>query len=311
MQLKQTGLGFLLSMLTMFAMPTTGITAEPLEGIGEVGEVEKVQGGFQFLEGPAMTPDGSIYFTDIPANSIYRLSPGGKIELFLQPSGHANGLMYGGNGRLLACQMDGQLATIDLKSKDVTVLAKEYQGKRFNACNDLVIDQSGGIYFTDPRFRAPEPWPQGKEAFYYRAPDGQVTRLGDDLAAPNGIALSPDEKTLYVIPSMQSEMMAYDVPAPGKIDRGRVLCRLEQTREGRSQGGDGMAIDRQGNLYITSATGVQVFSAAGKALGTIRVPEQPANVAFGGSDLRTLYITARAGLYRCTVPISGHLNRKE
>ena len=282
------------------------LQADSLEGLGEVGTVEKIRGGFQFVEGPAKAPDGSIYFTDIPAESIFRLKPDGEIELFFKPSLHANGLMYGGQNRLLACQMDGRLATIDLTSKETTVLTDKYDGKRYNACNDLVIDRQGGIYFTDPRYRAPDPWPQGEEAFYYRDAGGKVTRLGSGLVAPNGIALSPDEKTLYVIPSMQAEMMAYSVLEPGKIGEGRVLCKLEQVEGAVNGGGDGLAVDIQGNLYITTATGVQVVSPEGNHLGTIKVPEHPANCTFGGPDDRTLFITARTGVYRCSMPVAGH-----
>jgi gluconolactonase len=284
-------------------------TDEEIPGLGPVGEVERVAEGFQFVEGPAKTPDGSIYFTDIPAESIHRLKPDGEVELFLKPSGFANGLMYGGSGQLLACQMDGRLVSIDLSSKQITVLADSFNGKRFNACNDLVIDKQGGIYFTDPRYRAPEPWPQEKEAFYYRSSAGDVTRLGDDLRAPNGIILSPDEQKLYVIPSLQRQMMVYDVTSPGVIANARVFCELEQVGSETDGGGDGLAIDEQGNLYITSAAGVQVFAADGNLLGIIKVPEQPANCAFGGSDNKTLYITARTGVYRCAMPIAGHIPR--
>jgi gluconolactonase len=208
-------------------------------------------------------------------------------------------------------QMDGQLVSIDLTSKQITTLADKYQGNRFNACNDLVIDKLGGIYFTDPRYNAPDPWPQEKEAFYYRSADGDVARLGDNLTAPNGIGLSPDEKTLYVIPSMGSEMMAYEVKQPGVLGTGRVLCRLQQVGDATNGGGDGMALDVQGNLYITSSAGIQVFSPAGKLLGIIAVPETPANCAFGGEDRKTLFITARTSLYRCTVPVAGLIPRSE
>jgi gluconolactonase len=252
-----------------------------------------------------------LYFTDIPSQTIHVLSPNGTISVFLTPSGFANGLMYGGQGRLLACQMEGQLVGIDLATKAITVLAGKYQDKRFNACNDLVIDKQGGIYFTDPRFRAPDPWPQGTEAFYYRAPDGQVTRLGDDLAAPNGIILSPDEKTLYVIPSMQRQMVAYQVTEPGKLGERRVFCELQQPKDNNNSGGDGLTVDSAGNLYITSALGVQVYNPAGKLLGIIECPEQPANVTFGGPDNKTLYFTARKGLYRCQMEIAGHQFRRE
>ncbi len=296
-----------LFLLILVAKPGAGQTE--LEGLGTTGKVELIQGGFQFLEGPAKTPDGSIYFTDIPAHTINRLTPNGKIEAFTTESKHANGLMYGGEGQLLACQMDGQLASLDLKTKRETVLSAQYKSVRFNACNDLVIDKSGGIYFTDPRYRAPEPWPQGKEAFYYRDSAGTITRLGDDLHAPNGICLSPDEKTLYVIPSQQSTMMAYDVVSPGKLAGARSFCKLAQVKGEHDGGGDGMAIDTEGNLYITTHAGIQVYSAAGKLLGIIGVPEIPANCSFGGKENKTLFITARTGLYRCSVPVAGHLFR--
>jgi len=278
-----------------------------IPSLGVIGEVELIQGGFKFLEGPAKVPDGRLLFTDIPAETIYELGVNGTISEFLKPSGFANGLMYGGHGRLFVCQMEGKLSSIDLTSRQLTVLADKYQEMRFNAPNDLVADHDGGIYFTDPRYRAPEPWPQTVEAFYYRSVEGAVARMGHGMQAPNGIALSPDGKTLYVIPSMQSAMMAYPVEGPGKLGTGRVFCQLQQVGEETDGGGDGLAVDSGGNLYITSAAGIQIFSAAGELLGIVRVPEQPANCAFGGPDNRTLYITARTGLYRCTMPIAGHV----
>ncbi len=284
---------------------------DPIANIGPTSEVTLVRDNFQFLEGPTKTPDGSLYFTDIPAQTIYVLGPNGTVEVFMKDSKHANGLMYGGQGKLLACQMDGQLASIDLKTKAVEVLADKYQDKRFNACNDLVIDKQGGIYFTDPRFSAPNPWPQGTEAFYYRAPDGKVTRLGEDIAAPNGIILSPDERTLYVVPSMQRQVVAYEVKEPGKLGERRVLCELKQPNNNNNSGGDGLTVDTSGNLYITSALGIQVFSPAGKLLGIIAIPEQPANVTFGGPSNRTLYVTARKGLYRCEMEATGHQFRAD
>lgn len=294
-------------LVALFGWATSRLpAAEPISGIGPVGEVELVKGNFQFLEGPARTPDGSLYFTDIPAETINVLSTSGTVEVFLKPSAHANGLMYGGQGKLLACQMDGRLVSIDLKSKEIEVLADKYQDQRFNACNDLVIDKEGGIYFTDPRFSAPMPLPQGSEAFYYRAPDGKVTRLGDDLAAPNGIILSPDERTLYVIPSMQRQMFAYPVDRPGKLGERKIFCELKQPSGKDNSGGDGLTVDSSGNVYITSVLGVQVFSPAGKLLGIIACPEPPANVTFGGTDSKTLYMTARKGLYRCQMEIAGH-----
>ena len=281
--------------------------AEPIPGLGPAGEVEKVHGDFQFTEGPAWDGRGSLYFTDIPADRIHK-TDGKAVEVFAEPAGHCNGLMAAG-GKLYACSMDGALVAFDLASGEKAVLAGEYQGARFNAPNDLVIDRSGGIYFTDPRFRAPEPWPQKIEAVYYRAADGTVTRVVDELnqKAPNGVILSPDEKTLYVVCSMQDEVTAYPVESPGELGAGRVFARLKQA-EGKSEGGgDGLTLDTQGNLYITTALGLQIFSPEGKLLGVIELPEQPANATFCGPDMKTLFATARTGLYAVPMEAQGHV----
>jgi len=290
----------------VFLTITTLLAETPIAGLGPIGEVEQIQTDFQFTEGPAKAPDGTIYFTDIPANRIYQLSTEGKMTVFLEPSGHCNGLMVTADGTLYACSMDGQVIKIDRSTKQVTPLASEYQGKRFNAPNDLVIDQSGGIYFTDPHYRAPDPLPQKTTAVYYRSPEGKVTRLLDDLNAPNGVILSPDEDTLYVIPSQQSEMMAYPVKAPGKLGTGKVFCHLKQKAGQTGRGGDGLTVDTQGNLYITSALGLQVYSPQGKLLGVVEFPEQPANVTFAGEDNNHLYVTARKSLYMVKMKATGH-----
>ncbi|MCS6978408.1 MAG: SMP-30/gluconolactonase/LRE family protein [Gemmatales bacterium] len=279
---------------------------KPIPGIGPVGRIVKLHGNFQFTEGPAADRQGNVYFTDIPAEKIYKVTPRGELSVFQDKSNHANGLMFNQKGELVACEMDGQVVAYSADGKSRRVLASEYQGKRFNAPNDLVIDRTGGIYFTDPTFRAPMPLPQGKAAVYYLSPEGKVTRLIDDLPNPNGVILSPDEKTLYVVPSGQAEMMAYPVEAPGKLGKGRVFCTLQQP-EGRSgTGGDGLTVDVKGNLYITSQLGIQVFDPNGKLLGILKFPEQPANVTFGGPDRKTLYVTARTSLYSVPMEIAGH-----
>lgn len=279
--------------------------ADVIPGVGPTGEIKQVQTGFEFTEGPAADSQGNLYFTDIPNNRIHKLDSAGTLSIFIEPSGHCNGLMIVGD-RLLACEMDGRLKEFSLKDAKETVLADKHGDKRFNAPNDLVIDQSGGIYFTDPRFRAPDPWPQGKEAVYYRAADGKVTRLIEDRKAPNGVILSIDEKTLYVVPSMEKEMWAYPVEAPGKLGASKLLCELKQAPGATNGGGDGLTIDTAGNLYITSALGIQVVSPDGKILGVIAFPEQPANVTFGGADRKTLYATARKSLYAVSMEATGH-----
>ncbi len=280
--------------------------AEEIPGIGRVGKVRRLNTDFAFTEGPAADAAGNLYFTDIPNSRIHKRDIKGTLSVFAEPSGHCNGLMVVGN-RLLACEMDGRLKEYDLVTGKETSLATEYNGTRFNAPNDLVIDRTGGIYFTDPRYRAPDPWPQGKEAVYYRAPDGKVTRLIEDRAAPNGVILSPDETTLFVIPSMEKQMWSYPVESPGTIGSGKVFCELTQPEGTNNAGGDGLTIDVNGNLYITTALGLQVFDPSGKQLGIIGIPEHPANVTFGGKDRTTLFVTARKSLYSVETPATGHV----
>ena len=213
--------------------------------------------------------------------------------------------MITSDGRMLACQMDGQVVAYDIKSGKAKILAGKHQGKRFNAPNDLVNDSSGGIYFTDPFFRAPTPLPQGVQAVYYIAADGKVTRVTGDLAAPNGIGLSPDGTKLYVCPSRQAEMLVYDVLGPGELSGGKTFCRVKQPTGKDNTGADGITLDVNGNVYITTNLGVQIFSPAGSYLGLVTFPEQPANVTFGDDDRKTMYVTARKGLYRVKMPIAG------
>jgi gluconolactonase len=271
-----------------------------IPGLGPTGPTVKLQSGFKFVEGPTADARGNVYFSDIPAESIYKVAVDGTLSLFTDHSFHSNGLMFNSKGELVACEMDGQIAAWDVSAKQRRVVAEGYEGKRFNAPNDLVI------YFTDPEFRAPKPLPQGKTAVYYVSPSGKVTRLLDNLPNPNGVILSPDEKTLYVIPSGQAEMMAYPVDAPSKLGSGRVFCTLKQPDGKRNTGGDGLTVDSKGNLYITSQLGLQVYDPVGKLLGIITVPEVPANVDFGGPNLQTLYVTARTSLYTIPMEVRGH-----
>ena len=307
--MRQLLLSLSLIFLSGFATPYQ-TSAQEFPG---AGKVSKVHGGFKFTEGPAF--DGKhLYFTDIPNNRILRTDLKGTLETFLENSGNCNGLMFDGKNSLIACRMgrlenpvaDAELIAIDVTTKQVKSLSSKYDGKRYNACNDLVIDKSGGIYFTDPRYGAPEPWPQVKEAFYYRSSKGEVTKLGDDISAPNGIILSPDESTLYVVPSMQKQVYAFSVKSPGILTDKRVLFEIKQPTDKENSGGDGLSVDVQGNLYITTDLGVQVVSKDGKLLGIIAFPEQPANCSFGGPDMKTLFATCRTGLYSVEMPTAGH-----
>ncbi len=293
--------------LVAFAAPLTA-GEEKIPHIGPVGKITKLHTKFQFTEGPAPDGKGNIYFSDIPAEKIYKVDAEGKLSVFNEKSNHANGLKFNGKGELVACEMDGQIVAYDVATKKKRTVIDKYDGKRFNAPNDLVIDKQDGVYFTDPSFRAPMPMPQNKLGVYYTDGKGKVTRLIDNLPNPNGILLSLDEKTLYVIPTGQPDMMAYPIEAPGKIGKGKVFCTLKLPADKKGTGsGDGATIDSKGNLYIATALGLQVFDPAGKLLGVIALPEQPANVCFGGLDAKTLYVTARTSLYSIPMEATGHL----
>jgi len=291
-----------------FVAPAWAGDAKSVPGIGPKGDIKKVKTGFKFTEGPAADGKGNVYFSDIPATTIHIIDKDGKFSVFTDKSNRANGLMFNAKGELLACEMAGQIVAYDVATKKKRVLTDKYDGKPYNAPNDLVVDRAGGVYFTDPDFGALKPAPQDGTAVYYVAPKGHVSRVTGNLPKPNGVILSPDEKTLYVIPSGSAEMLAHDVESPGKIGPGRVFCKLQQPKKGKgNSGGDGLTVDTKGNLYITSGLGLQVYSPKGKLLGIIAFPEQPANVTFGGPDNRTLFVTARTSLYTVEMEAQGHV----
>jgi len=263
--------------------------------------------GLRFTEGPAADGKGNVYFSDIPNERIHRIDALGKLTTFREKSGRANGLMFNAKGELVACEGgNGRVVAIAPDGKTVRVLADKYGGKRFNAPNDLVIDKRGGTYFTDPEFGRKIKRPQGTFAVYYIREPGKVARVVESLPRPNGIILSPDEKTLYVVPSRSAKVMAYRIDEPGKLGKGREFFRLLQPEGRKDTGGDGLTVDTKGRLYITSQLGIQVVSPKGKHLRTLKFPEKPSNVTFGGKDLKTLYVTARTSVYTLPVDATGH-----
>jgi gluconolactonase len=273
--------------------------AGPIPGIGPRGEVKALHSGFKFTEGPAADARGDVYFTDVQANRIYKVDAEGSLSTFLEESRGCNGLMFDGRGRLIACQGGaGRLIAIDVASKQIAVLADQYDGKPLERPNDLCVDRGGGVYFTDP----------GAKAVYYVASGGAVARPIDDLPRPNGLILSPDETRLYVLPSGTPDVLVYPVEGPGRLGAGRVFCTLRQDPASPPRGGDGLTVDTKGNLYLTQPAlrAIQVVSPEGQTLGLIRVPESPSNCDFGGPDLRTLYITARTSLYAAPMEAQGH-----
>lgn len=250
---------------------------------------------FSFLEGPAYDGENLLYFTDIPNENIvtYHLQTK-AFQVFRAFSNRSNGLMFARDGRLIACEGgSGKVVAHNASGIVEEVLADTYNGTRFNAPNDLVIDRTGGIYFTDPTWSDPH---QDVFGVYYRAPDGTVNRLVNDMDKPNGVILSPGGDRIYINDSNSKTVRVYDVVAPGDLSASYESITLNST-SGNNTGADGMAMDTKGNLYVTTKMGVQVFDQELVYLLTIELPEIPANCTFGGSDLRTLFITARTNLY--------------
>ena len=265
---------------------------------------ELVQEGFVFTEGPVGTPDGGLYFSDIRPNRIHYLDPGGKISLVREQTNGANGLALTRDGDLIAAEGEGKRISKRSRDGTVTTVTEGIAGKPFLSPNDVLVDAKGGIYITDP---GPRPVVPGRTAYVYYLPVGakEPVVLDDQIARPNGVMLTRDGKTLIVNDTLGPTVYAYDVLPDGGVKNKRTFAQLLDIPEGKESGADGMALDREDRLYVTTVAGVQVFDAAGKHLGTIKVPRQPANAGFAGPDKRVLYITAREGLYRINMLAQG------
>lgn len=259
--------------------------------------------GFEFTEGPVWHPEGYLLFSDIPANTIYRYVPGEAPQPFLNPSGNSNGLTFDRLGRLLACEHGGRRVSRMSDNGVMETLADQYGGKRLNSPNDIVVHSSGAIFFTDPPYGIdPDPGEQGFNGVYRLDTDGTVTLLSQDMNRPNGLALSQDESLLYVDDSRNRHVLAFSLDSALGVGEARVLVDMDVDASG---GPDGMKLDSQGNLYVTGPGGLWVITPDGQHLGTVEFPQLPANLCFGGSDYKTIYVTARTGLYSIDVNVPG------
>ena len=272
--------------------------------LADSAKLEKVAGDFQFIEGPAWHPDGFLLFSDIPANTIYKLAANGKAEIFRRPSGNANGNTFDKAGGLITAEHSTHRLSRTEKDGKVVTLVDKYDGKRFNSPNDLAVKSDGSIYFTDPGYGVSKEQKQLDFYGVYRlAPDGKLTLLIKDMVQPNGIALSPDEKKLYVNNSEAGYIGVFDINSDGTVGNKRVFAELKDP--GKIGVPDGLKVDVQGNVYSTGAGRIWILSPAGKLLGRIPVPEMATNVAWGDKDYKTLYITASKSLYRIRLKIAG------
>lgn len=264
--------------------------------VAEGAKLEKLAGGFKFTEGPAADAAGDVFFSDIPNNRIHRWSATGGLSVFLENSGGANGLFFDKAGNLLACAgSDRRVVCIDPQGK-LTVLADKYDNKRLNSPNDLWLDPKGGIYFTDPRYGPRDDLEQDGECVYYLPADrSRLIRVIDDMVRPNGLVGTADGRRLYVADHGAGKTFVYHINTDGTLSEKKLFA---------AKGSDGMTMDSQGNIYLTTDA-VAVYDAQGARIGTIEVPEGPSNVCFGGPDKQTLFVTARTSLYAIRMNVRG------
>ena len=269
--------------------------------------LEQVATGFGFTEGPVWCKD-YLLFSDIPRNRIVRWrmrSEGPEITTFRSPSGNSNGLALDKSGRLITCEHSTRRVTRTEVDGSVSVLAERYEGRRLNSPNDVVVRSDGSIYFTDPPYGLKnfDTWKELSFNGVYRfAPDGKLVLLADDFDRPNGLAFSPDESVLYINDTSRVHIRAFDVSPDGNLSNGRVLIDMQSSETGAP---DGMKVDEKGNIYCTGPGGLWVIDSNGQCLGRIMLPEIPSNLAWGDTDRRSLYITARSSIYRLRLAVPG------
>lgn len=276
------------------------VNAESL--IAEGAAVKKLHGDFEFIEGPVANPEGEVYFSDIPANLIYKWTTDDELKVVRENTGGANGLNFDANGNLLACEGIARRVSSMDKDGNVTTVVDSYGGKRLNSPNDLWFDAKGGFYFTDPRYgRHPHEKEQDGEHVYYVSPDRtSIIRVEDGMQKPNGVVGSLDFKTLYVADT-SGKIFAFDINEDATLSNKRLFADI---------GSDGMTLDEKGNLYLTWVGGVHVFNPEGEKIEMIEVPEMPANCGFGGTEGKTLFMTSRTGLYAIDMNVRGYNTMK-
>ena len=314
--------------------PAPEVKSAPAQAIGSIArldpaldaivprdaQIEKVAGEFGFIEGPLWRPDGTLWFSDVTGNVVRQWSPDGKVTEILRPGGYdkndapagsyigPNGMCADKDGAVLLCQHGNRRMVRIGKDRQITTVVDRYEGKRLNSPNDLVYRSDGSLYFTDPPYgllkQDEDPAKELPFNGVFRLTGGKVELLVRDLTRPNGIAFSPDEKVLYVANSDEKRRiwMRYEVAANGTLANGRVFADVTAEKEEGLP--DGMKVDSLGNVYGTGPGGVWIFSPDGKHLGTIKPPEIPANCGWG-DDGKSLYMTARTGLYRVKLSVAG------
>ncbi len=278
--------------------------SDALATILETREAERLATGFVFTEGPLWHPDGFYYFVDVRASKLYRMVPGHAPEVVRDKTGGGNGTTFDLERRLVLCEGENRRVTRTGADGRIEVLMDRFEGKRLNRPNDVVCRSDGSIYFTDPGLRVPLAERELTYAGVYRVtPDG-ATSLVADFEYPNGLAFSPDERLLYVANTRWAQYIhVLDLDAGGTMIRRRIFADMSSDETDGVP--DGMKVDVEGRVYCTGPGGTWVFAPDGTRLGIIRTPEVPANLTFGGPDLRTLFFTARTSVYTLRAKVPG------
>ena len=268
--------------------------------------LERVCDGFQFTEGPLWLPaDDALLFQDLKAERTYRVGPDGKVGVVRENTGAANGQTFASDGSIVFCEQNGRrVSRMSAAGTDIRTLVESFEGKRLNSPNDIVASAEGMLYFTDPPYGAPPDRPLTFQGIYAVSLDGSLRLLADDFEKPNGLAFSPDGKTLYVCDTAKYHVRAFDVAPDGSLVAGsnRVFATLDPTEPG---GPDGMKVDREGRIYVAVAQGIWVFEPGGRLLGILATPQRPSNLAWSGAKADTLAITAVDSVYRVRLNVSG------
>jgi gluconolactonase len=281
--------------LVLFTFTVWSLAAQDFTHI----QIEEVATGFAGGEGPVWSRAGYLLFSDYSKDRIYKYVPGKTPEVWREDSHGANGNTMDRQGRLYTCEYRSRRVTRTDRAGKIEVLAERFEGKRFNAPNDIVVRRDGHIYFTDPLFTPLDHRDLDFYGVYHMTPKGKLEAIVRIQKRPNGVTLSPDGKILYVANTDEKNIRAYDLDPRGGASHERVVV------SDLPGGPDGIRTDVKGNLYI-AARGVQVFSPQGKLLGSIKPAVNPRNLAFGGDDLRTLYMVGDA-IFRVRLDVAGSI----
>jgi gluconolactonase len=285
-----------MSVLIFFLVSTAAASGDSfaLDGYETVAE------GFVFTEGPVWRGEGTLLFSDIPADTIYGVDK----TVFRKPSGMSNGLTLDGEGRLIACEHGNRRVSRTQEDGTITVLAETFEGKRLNSPNDAVVRADGTVFFTDPPYGLAGGL-EGDQAELdfcgvYAVRPGEAPRLlVRDFERPNGLAFSLDQTRIYIADTNRNHLRVFEVAEDGHLSEGREFCQLPSP--------DGIKVDTQGNVWATAEDGVRVIAPDGTLLETLKFPQQPANCAFGGANGKTLYVTARSAVYSIPIRVPGIL----